>query len=104
MAFPTAINDQITDSVAQANTEVLGGAPAVAMGNLFVATGQALSNAAHNATNNQQQSYVTMQASTTQAVSTLLSIDTASDGSATSDIDGSGTKTTRTRGVAGLHY
>ncbi|WP_334161299.1 RebB family R body protein [Phenylobacterium sp.] len=37
-----------------------------------VATGQALSNAAHNATNNQQQSYVTMQASTTQGVATLL--------------------------------
>ncbi|HVI30786.1 RebB family R body protein [Phenylobacterium sp.] len=38
-----------------------------------VATSQALSNAAHNATNNQQQSYVTMQASTTQGVATLLS-------------------------------
>lgn len=38
-----------------------------------LATSQALSNAAHNATNNQQQSYVTMQASTTQSVATLLS-------------------------------
>lgn len=37
------------------------------------APSQALSNAAHNATNNQQQSYVTMQASTTQGVATLLS-------------------------------
>lgn len=66
MAFPTAVNSQITDSVSQVNTKVLGDAPAIAMGNLFVATSQALSNAAHNATNNQQQSYVTMQASTTQ--------------------------------------
>ena len=56
------------------------------MGNLFVVTGQALSNAAHNATNNQQQSYVTMQASTTQGVSTLLTMETASAGVATSDI------------------
>lgn len=104
MAFPTAINDQITDSVTQANTKVLGDAPAMAMGNLFVATGQALSNAAHNATNNQQQSYVTMQASTTQAVSTLLSVDTASSGVATTDIDRSGAPASRTRGVAGLHY
>lgn len=78
MAYPTSVNNQITDSVSQANTKVLGDAPAIAMGNLFVATSQALSNAAHNATNNQQQSYVTMQASTTQAVSTLLSLDTAS--------------------------
>jgi hypothetical protein len=104
MAFPTAINDQITDSVTQANTKVLGDAPAIAMGNLFVATGQALSNAAHNATNNQQQSYVTMQASTTQAVSTLLSVDTASSGVATTDIDRSARTPGSTRGVAGLHY
>ncbi|WP_044559707.1 RebB family R body protein [Azospirillum sp. B4] len=90
MAFPTAVNSQITDSVSQVNTAVLGDAPAVAMGNLFVATSQALSNAAHNATNNQQQSYVTMQTSTTQGVSTLLSIETASDGVATAKILGLG--------------
>jgi len=88
MAFPTSVNSQITDSVSQVNTKVLGDAPAVAMGNLFVATSQALSNAAHNATNNQQQSYVTMQASTTQGVSTLLSVDTASTGVATTEILG----------------
>lgn len=88
MAFPTAVNDQITDSISQANTKVLGDAPAIAMGNLFVATSQALSNAAHNASNNQQQSYVTMQASTTQAVATILSVDTASTGVATGRILG----------------
>lgn len=86
MAFPTAMNSQITDSVTQANVKVLGDAPAVAMGNLFVSTSQALSNAAHNATSNQQQAYVTMQASTTQAVATLLSVDTASTGVATRKI------------------
>ena len=86
MAFPTAVNDQITDSVTQANTQVLGDAPAIAMGNLFVATSQALANAAHNATTTQQQSYVTAQASTTQGVSTLYSIDTASAGIATTKV------------------
>ncbi|ACR32006.1 RebB family R body protein [Burkholderia glumae] len=80
MAFPTAVNSQVTDSVSEANTEVVGTAPAVAMGNLFVATGQALSNAAHNATNNQNQSYVTLQTSTMQGVSTLLGMDTATTG------------------------
>ncbi len=74
MAFPTAVNDQITDSVTQANVKVLGDAPAVAMGNLYAATAQALSNAAHNATNNQQQSYVTSQAATTQAIVALLKV------------------------------
>ncbi|WP_205685368.1 RebB family R body protein [Caulobacter zeae] len=86
MAFPTNVNDQITDSVSQVNTKVLGDAPAIAMGNLFEAVSQALSNAAHNATNNQQQSNVTAQASTTQGVSTLLSVDTASAGEATQTI------------------
>jgi hypothetical protein len=90
MAFPTAVNDQVTDSVSQVNTKVLGDSPAIAMGNLFVATSQALSNAAHNATNNQQQSYVTMQTSTTQGVATMLSIDTASTGVATERVLGLG--------------
>ena len=83
MAFPTAVNDQITDSVTQANVKVLGDAPALAMGNLYQATAQALANAAHNATNAQQQSYVTAQTSTTMGVATLYAIDTASTGIAT---------------------
>ncbi len=86
MAFPTAMNSQITDSVTQANVKVLGDAPAVAMGNLFISTSHALANAAHNATSNQQQAYVTMQASTTQGVATLLSVDTASTGISTRKI------------------
>lgn len=86
MAYPSHVNDAITDSITQVNTKVLGDSPAVATGNLFVVTSQALSNAAHNATNNQQQSYVTMQASTTQGVSTLLSVNDATTGVVTSGI------------------
>jgi hypothetical protein len=79
MAFPTAVNDQITDAVTQTNTKVLGDAPAVVMGNLYVATAQALANAVHNAVANQQQLSVTAQAATTMAVVTLLSSDTSND-------------------------
>ena len=86
MAFPTSVNSQVTDAVSQANTEVLGDAPAVAMGNLYQAIAQALANAAHNATNAQQQSFVTAQAATTQGVATLFSIDTATVGIATMEI------------------
>jgi len=89
MAFPTSVNSQITDSVSQANTKVLGDAPAVAMGNLYLATSQALSNAAHNATSAQQQTQVTMQAATTMGIATLFSIDTAAVGVSTKDILGS---------------
>jgi hypothetical protein len=93
MAFPTAVNSQITDSVTQANLKVIGDAPAMAMGNLFVATSQALSNAAHNSTTNQQQATITSQAANTQGVSTLYSLDTASTGYATSLIEGLDTAT-----------
>jgi len=79
MAFPTSVNSQITDSITQANTKVLGDAPAVAMGNLFQATAQALANAAHNATTSQQQGNIVAQSSTTMGVTTLYSIDTASE-------------------------
>ena len=86
MAFPTSVNDQITDSVTQANLEVLGSASAVAMGNLFQATAQALGNAAHNATVAQQQTNVMAQAATTQGVALLYALDTASAGVATKKI------------------
>ena len=86
MAFPTSVNDQITDAVTQANVKVLGDAPAIALGNLYQATAQALANAAHNATSAQQQAAITMQAATTMGVTTLYSIDTASDAIGTSKI------------------
>jgi hypothetical protein len=88
MAFPTSVNSQITDSVTQANVQVLGTAPAIAMGNLYQATAQALANAAHNATMAQQQMYVTAQAATTAGVALLYSLDTASTGIATKKILG----------------
>ena len=86
--YPTTVNSQITDSVTQANTEVLGVAPASSMGNLMMATSQALSNAAHNATSSQQNANITWQASTVQGVSTLYSVDIASTGRATSMVYG----------------
>ncbi len=88
MAFPTSVNNMITDSVTQANVKVLGDAPAVAMGNLYQATAQALANAAHNATTSQQQTNVTAQAATTMGVATLYSLDTAAAGIATTKVLG----------------
>ncbi len=86
MAFPTSVNSQITDSITQANTKVLGDSPAMAMGNLYIATSQALSTAAHNAAYGQQQSWITAQAATTMGVSNLYCIDTAATGKATEQI------------------
>ncbi|AOJ70319.1 MULTISPECIES: RebB family R body protein [Burkholderia] len=88
MAFPTAVNNQVTDSVTQANTQVLGVSASIAMGNLYQATAQALANAAHNATLAQQQMYVTAQAATTMGVALLYSLDTGSTAMATKKILG----------------
>jgi deoxyxylulose-5-phosphate synthase len=74
MAEALTVNAQVTDSVTQVNTKVVGETPAMAMGNLLMSTSQALSNAAHNATAAQQQAAITMQAATVQGVNSLMSI------------------------------
>ena len=88
MAFPTAVNDQVTDSVTQVNTKVVADAPGVATANLYEVTSQALGNAAHAATSHMAQNYVTAQAATTQGVASLLTLDTAATGTAAQQIAG----------------
>jgi Killing trait len=83
MAFPTFLNGQITDSIAQANTKVLGDAPAIAMGDLYQATARALANEAQYATSARPQTYVTSQASTTMGEPTFHALDTAAGDIAT---------------------
>lgn len=80
------VNEQITDSVTQVNTKVVGETPAMAMGNLLMSTSQALSNAAHNATVAQQQANITMQAATVQGVNSLMSTGSAVIGRSAEEI------------------
>ncbi len=72
MAFPTPVNDQITDSTTQSNLQVLGSAPSVAIADLYQATAQALALAAHNAVSAQQQMNITAQAVTSAGVALIL--------------------------------
>ena len=72
------VNPRITDAVTQSNVKVVGDAPAMAMGNLYQATGQAMSNSGHNATFAQQNANIVLQAATTQGVALLYGVDTAS--------------------------
>ncbi|MFD2568940.1 RebB family R body protein [Pseudotenacibaculum haliotis] len=72
MAFPTAVNDQVTDSVTQANVETLCSAPAMAMGSLFQTSAHSLSLAFENAVTNQQQQNTINDASTTNCIALLL--------------------------------
>ncbi len=71
------VNEQITDSVTQVNTKVLGDAPAMAGGNLLMATSQALGTAALNATAANQQGGIVMQAATVQGINSLMATGTA---------------------------
>ena len=72
------VDSRITDAVTQANVKVVGDAPAMAMGNLFQASAQALANSAHNSTSAQQNVNLVLQATTTQGVALLYGVDTAS--------------------------
>lgn len=81
--MPDIVNPQITDAVTQANTSSLGDAPAMALSALYQATAQALALAAHNATVAQQNANTILQATTTQGVALIYSVDTAATAVAT---------------------
>ena len=74
MAYPTEMNGQITDAVTQSHVLTVGGAPGVAMAQLFQSTAHALSLAAQNAVVAQQTA-----ATLAQAVLASLVLDLASE-------------------------
>lgn len=71
---PTTVEPQITDAITQTNVQVLGEAPAMAIGGLYQTIGNSVAMAADNAVYAQQQANVTYQASSTMAVAKLLSL------------------------------
>jgi hypothetical protein len=75
----TALNSEITDSVVQPGTEVLGVASANAGGIYYQVNSQSLGLAALNATNAQMQNIVSSQAATPVDITTLYARTTAPD-------------------------
>lgn len=73
MAFPTAVNDQITDSVTQSNVKVIGEAPAVALSSLYQSLAHAAGIAAENLVTQQQNANSVSLAVVTSCVESLLS-------------------------------
>ena len=71
MAFPTAVNDQITDAITQTNVKVLGEAPAMAMGAIYQAVAHSIGIMFENAVSAQQQSNQLAQAVTAKCVNLL---------------------------------
>jgi hypothetical protein len=90
MAFPTAVNAQITDAITQTNTKVLAESPAMAMGQIYQTLAQSTGLLIQNAVNAQQQMEAQSQAATAQGVILLYTVDTASSGAATGAITSSG--------------
>ncbi len=87
MATPTAVNDQITDSVTQANVKVLGDSPAMSISHLYQTLAHATGLSMQNSVSAQQQMNMASQAATVQGVSLLYTLDTAADSVATSKVN-----------------
>jgi hypothetical protein len=86
MAYPTTVNDQITDAVTQSNVKVLGDAPAYAMGAIFQSLAHSTGILYENATSAQQQLAISGQAATNQGVIQLYSVDTMAGAVSTAKI------------------
>lgn len=76
MAFPTSVNDQITDSVTQDNVKPVAEAPAMAMATIYQAMAHATAILYENAVAAQQQQEAQMQAALIQGVMQIYSLDT----------------------------
>lgn len=90
MAFPTAVNDQITDSVTQSNIKVIGEAPAFAMGSIYQSMAHSTSILYQNAVAAQQQQNTLAQAAANQGVMQIYSIDTTASVGAIDNIGQTG--------------
>ncbi|MDW6001899.1 RebB family R body protein [Vibrio mangrovi] len=71
------VNDAVTDSVTQVNTEAVGSTPAVAGGNLLMSTSHAMGLTALSSVSANQQATLVHQTSTVQGVNSLLSTGSA---------------------------
>lgn len=80
------VNPQITDAVTQSNVKVIAEAPAMAMGALYQTMAHSLGLLMENAVTSQQNMNVIGQATTTQGVNMIYSVDTAAASAATNKI------------------
>ncbi|MDD9945028.1 MAG: RebB family R body protein [Myxococcales bacterium] len=85
--MPNTVSDQITDSVTQANTTVLGQAPAQALGTLYQTAAAASGLALQNAVHAQQNQYAMSNAVAVGGINQLFSSPTAASAAASTKID-----------------
>jgi hypothetical protein len=77
MAFPTPVNDQITDALSQGNVATIGQGPGVALGSLYQISAQAFGLMIENAVTAQQQSAIAAQAAAAQSIRAIYAAATA---------------------------
>lgn len=90
MAFPTAINDQITDAVTQSNVKIVCEAPAMALASIYQSMAHSTGILFQNTVGQQQQQNTLAQAASNQGVMQMYSMDTMSGAGATEKIAQSG--------------
>ncbi|MET0583085.1 MAG: RebB family R body protein [Pseudoxanthomonas sp.] len=76
MAYPTAVNNQITDAVTQSNVKVIGEAPAFAMGSIYQSLAHSSGILYENSVAAQQQQNTLAQAANNMGVMQVYSLDT----------------------------
>jgi hypothetical protein len=82
MASPTAVDDQITDAIAQANVKVIGEAPAMAMSALYQSLAHSTGILFQNAVAAQQQQNTMALAASNQGILQIYTVDAAAAASA----------------------
>ena len=78
MADPTSVNGKATDAATQANAQILGVSSAQSMAMVYQTMAQSVALSMQNAVAAQQQMQTLSQAITSQAVQSIMSIDTDS--------------------------
>ena len=91
MAYPTAVNDQITDAVTQSNVKVLGEAPAMAMGTIYQTMAHSTGILFENAISSPQQQNTLALAAANMGVMQIYSLDTMAGAGATEKVGQLGT-------------
>lgn len=86
MAFPTAVNDQVTDAVTQSNVKVIGEAPAFAMGSIYQSLAHSSGILYENAVAAQQQQNTLALAGSNQGVMQIYALDTTAAAGATEKV------------------
>ncbi len=90
MAFPTSVNDQITDAVTQSNVKVVAEAPAMAMASIYQTMAHSTGILFENTVAAQQQQNALALAASNQGVMQIYSFDTTAAAGATEKVGQTG--------------